>query len=376
MTQLPAGIRRHSTRDGFEIRIRYKDPITGEPKRASGYAKTLAEAKRKQREMLHRLDQNQRPLDDMVTFGDWLKNWQDQQLPLLGLKPNTEDLYRNLARKHLESSSLVPMRLSSIAPVHLGSFFKDLGGHAGQSLLRNTYTVLTHLFESAVTNGLLRQSPLKHIKRPRQSKQEVRFLSDLEMSSLMNELAASRYWSVAQLILQTGLRRGEALGLSWDDVDVANQQLHVRYTIDAKGRRGAPKTTRSIRTLDLNIKAIAVLRSLRIAQNETKLRLGGLDIDCEWNPVFTAENGKPSQPRVFLRAIQNAAEKCGLNNDTHADRVGVHTLRHYVATRLLSNGIEMMVVSRILGHESIKTTVDIYGHLQDNQRRHALTSLA
>ena len=63
MTQLPAGIRRHSTRDGFEIRIRYKDPITGEPKRASGYAKTLAEAKRKQREMLHRLDQNQRPLD-------------------------------------------------------------------------------------------------------------------------------------------------------------------------------------------------------------------------------------------------------------------------------------------------------------------------
>ena len=208
MTQLPAGIRRHSTRDGFEIRIRYKDPITGEPKRASGYAKTLAEAKRKQREMLHRLDQNQRPLDDTVTLGDWLKNWQDQQLPLLGLKPNTEDLYRNLARKHLESSSLVPMRLSSIAPVHLGRFFKDLGGHAGQSLLRNTYTVLTHLFESAVTNGLLRQSPLKHIKRPRQAKLEVRFLSDMEMSALINELAASRYSSVAQLILQTGLRRG------------------------------------------------------------------------------------------------------------------------------------------------------------------------
>ena len=58
------------------------------------------------------------------------------------------------------------------------------------------------------------------------------------------------------------------------------------------------------------------------------------------------------------------------------DRAGVHTLRHYVATRLLSNGVEMMVVSRILGHESIKTTVDIYGHLQDNQRRQALSSLA
>lgn len=373
---LPQGIRRHSTRDGFEIRIRYKDPITGVSKRASGYAKTLPEAKRKQREMLHRLDQNQRPLDDTVTFGDWLNNWRDQQLPLLGLKPNTEDLYRNLARKHLESSSLATMRLSSVAPLHLGSFFKDLGGHSGQSLLRNTYTVLTHLFESAVRNGLLRQSPLQHIKRPRQAKQEVRFLSDPEMSTLLDELAKSRYLPVAQLILQTGLRRGEALGLSWDDVDLARQQLHVRFTLDAKGRRGSPKTSRSIRTLDLNDKATTVLRMLKKAQSESRLRLGPLYVGCDWNPVFSTEDGKASQPRVLLRAVQNAAGRCGLDDLRHVDRVGVHTLRHYVATKLLSNGIEMLVVSRILGHESIKTTVDIYGHLQDNQRRLALGSLA
>lgn len=374
--QLPPGIRRHSKRDGFEIRIRYKDPITGESRRASGYAKTLPEAKRKQREMLHRLDENQRPLDDTVTLGDWLKNWQEQQLPLLGLKPNTEDLYRNLARKHLEPSSLAGMRLSSVAPVHLGSFFKDLGQHSGQSLLRNTYTVLTHLFGSAVRNGLLRQNPLDHIKRPQQAKQEVRFLSDTEMSALMGELSISRYWSVAQLILQTGMRRGEALGLSWDDVDLVGQRLHVRFTLDAKGRRGTPKTSRSIRTLDLNSKAVALLKGLRKAQNETRLRLGPLYVGCEWSPVFPTEEGKPSQPRVLLRAVQNAADRCRLNDSPHPDRVGVHTLRHYVATRLLSNGVEMMVVSRILGHESIKTTVDIYGHLQDNQRKQALSSLA
>ena len=57
-------------------------------------------------------------------------------------------------------------------------------------------------------------------------------------------------------------------------------------------------------------------------------------------------------------------------------RVGTHTLKHYVASKLLANGVEMMVVSRIVGHESIKPTVDIYGHIQDNQRRQALTSLA
>ena len=159
-------------------------------------------------------------------------------------------------------------------------------------------------------------------------------------------------------------------------MDLASQQLHVRFTLDAKGRRGTPKTARSLRTLDLNTKAVALLKALKKAQNETRLRLGPLYVGCDWNPVFQTEDGKASQPRVLLRAVQNAAHRCGLNDASHADQVGVHTLRHYVATRLLSNGVEMMVVSRILGHESIKTTVDIYGHLQDNQRRQALSSLA
>ena len=376
MSDMPAGIRRHALRDGYEVRIRFKDPITGESKRASGYAKTLPEAKKKQRDMISRIEANQRPKDDSITLADWAINWLEVQVPLLELKPNTTDLYSGLLKKHLLSSRLGMMKMSRIAPVHVSTFMKELSEGSGQSLLRNMYTVLTHLFRSATQNGLIAKSPLEHIRRPKQKRQEVRFLTEPELVAMLSALQASRYLSVAELILQTGLRRGEALGLSWDDVDIPNQQLHVRYTIDAKGRRGAPKTTRSIRTLDLNIKAVAVLRSLRKAQNETKLKLGAFYTDCKWIPVFTAENGKPSQPRVFLRAIQNAAERCGLNDDAHSDRVGVHTLRHYVASKLLANGVEMMVVSRILGHESIKTTVDIYGHLQDNQRKQALTSLA
>ena len=373
---IPRGIRKVSSRDGFEIRIRFKDPITGESRRVSGYAKTLPEAKKKQRDMISRIEANQRPKDDSITLADWAISWLEVQVPLLELKPNTTDLYAGLLTKHLLSSKLGKMRMSRIAPVHVSTFMKELSEGSGQSLLRNMYTVLTHLFRSATQNGLIAKSPLEHLRRPKQKRQEVRFLADDELIAMLKELQVSRYLSVAELILQTGLRRGEALGLSWDDVDIANQQLHVRHTIDAKGRRGAPKTTRSVRTLDLNIKALAVLRSLRKAQNESKLRLGGFYAECEWNPVFTTDHGKPSQPRVFLRAVQNAAKRCGLDDETQKDRVGVHTLRHYVASKLLANGVEMMVVSRIMGHESIKTTVDIYGHLQDSQRRQALTFLA
>lgn len=80
--------------------------------------------------------------------------------------------------------------------------------------------------------------------------------------------------------------------------------------------------------------------------------------------------------REFLRAVQRAAKKAGLETDESKEPVGIHTLRHYVATKLLESGVEMYVVSRILGHESIKTTVDIYGHLQDRHRKDALELLA
>ena len=146
MTEMPAGIRRHALRDGYEVRIRFKDPITGESKRASGYAKTLPEARKKQRDMISRIEANQRPKDDSITLADWAINWLEVQVPLLELKPNTTDLYAGLLTKHLLCSKLGMMKMSRIAPVHVSTFMKELSEGSGQSLLRNMYTVLTHLF--------------------------------------------------------------------------------------------------------------------------------------------------------------------------------------------------------------------------------------
>jgi site-specific recombinase XerD len=79
---------------------------------------------------------------------------------------------------------------------------------------------------------------------------------------------------------------------------------------------------------------------------------------------------------ALLRTLQNAATKAGLGSSSDKGSIGMHTLRHFVATKLLTSGVDHLVVSRILGHDSIQTTVNIYGHMEDSSRKSALALLA
>ena len=90
------------------------------------------------------------------------------------------------------------------------------------------------------------------------------------------------------------------------------------------------------------------------------------------NLVFTSQLGTPLVGRNVLRAIQSASIRAGLEAQGVAEKVGAHTLRHVVATRLLDGGVPMHIVSRILGHDSIDTTVNTYGHLVEAGRRSAM----
>lgn len=375
-TKLPQGIRRHTTRSGYEVRITVKDEESGQSKRISSYALTIAEAKRKKSEMEIRAQAGQFPVDSAITLASWSHTWLEQILPLKGLKPGTLDLYGSLLRKHILSSSLSRMRLADIRPFHIGVLLKKLSEEKGSSLLRNVYAILTHIFRDAMQNRLIAQSPVREVKRPRQVKPKVRFISDSELDLLRSQMSNSKHALPFELILQTGLRRGEALGLSWKDIDFDRKQLHVRFSLDAKKRRTSPKTHNGVRTIDLNDAAILTLRRAKSAQAQDRLTLGNTYASIDWMPVFTHQSGAVLCPRAFLRSVQDAARKAGIAEGEGVERIGVHTLRHYVASKLLNAGVQMLVVSRILGHDSIQTTVDIYGHIEDSSRRSAMSLLA
>ena len=179
----------------------------------------------------------------------------------------------------------------------------------------------------------------------------------------------SRYYPALVLIAATGLRKGEALALSWDHsiVNLDEGWLKVRKTVGRIGTAlefSEPKTDRSRRTVPLSPAVVAMLRKHRTEQKAERLRAG--DQWQETGLVFTTEFGTPVDPRNFLRVIEDAAKAAGV------DGVGVHTLRHSAAVGWLEAGVHIKAVADMLGHSSISITGDIYGHTSDETARSAV----
>ncbi len=179
------------------------------------------------------------------------------------------------------------------------------------------------------------------------------------------------------MMLSLGLRKGEALGLSWNDIELDDQRpkLTVRNAIKKDAREAlyldAPKTARSRRTINLPAHLVTVLRGHRKRQAAQRLKFGaGWGGDwATFDLVFTSSVGTPLDPNRVNRTVQKVAIDAGLGKWTP------HELRHSAASLLLAQDVPLKVVSEMLGHSSIRVTADVYGHLLDDARAEAATAM-
>jgi integrase len=167
--------------------------------------------------------------------------------------------------------------------------------------------------------------------------------------------------------LATGMRRGEVLGLRWDDVDLDARQLAVRGTLKRMPKVGlvldTPKTASATRAIPLPDHAVAVLREHRRQQNVERLAAGP-----EWQPtgfVFTTPIGSPVDPRNLTRDLHTVSTAAGLGP------IRFHALRHTAATLMLTNGVPLEVISVTLGHASYAITADVYAKVGATLQRTA-----
>jgi integrase len=173
------------------------------------------------------------------------------------------------------------------------------------------------------------------------------------------------------LIASTGLRKGEALALRWDRVDLDAGTLKVAATIAGVNHRLSitePKTARSRRPVPLSPAVVAMLRKHRATQKADRLRAGD-----QWRDsglVFTTEFGTAVDPRNLLRVIEAAAKTAGVEG------IGAGTLRHSAAVDWLESGVHIKAVADLLGHSSISVTGDVYGRTSDDTARAAVDGLA
>jgi integrase len=202
-----------------------------------------------------------------------------------------------------------------------------------------------------------RINPAKKVKPPKADEEPMVVLDEEETRRMLARAKGTRLFVPIVIAATTGLRRGEILGLRWQDVDCEAGTLTVARALGevANERRlGAPKTRRSRRTIKLPRQTVEVLKAWRVAQFEARQALG--DRYDDYGLVVCRQDGKPYSPAGFSSWFRMFLKQAVL------PRVRFHDLRHTHASQLLDQGAQLTEVSSRLGHASAATTLRLYAH--------------
>lgn len=287
------------------------------------------------------------------------------------LQPQTIHGYQSTIRNYLEPQlgSVLLADLDVATLERTWALLLRAGGQMGRPLaaktVRGVAAVLATALEHAVRQGLLTTNPCRHATLPRfdhrgreDGGRELQVWTAEEARRFLELARGHRLEEVWVVALGTGMRRGEVLGLRWEDVDVDRHTIHVRRSLSVVGgvaRLKSPKSSRP-RAIRVDDRVLAALEARRAEQDRDRRRLGA-EWRNEWGLVFTTPGGRVLTPTSVTSAWGALVRRLGL------PYIRLHDLRHTHATLMLQAGVPIKVVSERLGHASIQLTVDTYMHV-------------
>jgi integrase len=356
-------------------------------------AKDLRGALDAQRELIASLKTGQNLQAENPTVADWVERWVDGRR----LAPRTKKRYMQSHRWQIKAMRIGRLRLRQLTHDHVRQWVAELehtptrGSLKGTTLdpysIRNAFAVLRGALNNAVRGGLIPSNPCRGIELPAPDDEEIQPMTVEQIERFLavvdkhDKGRPHRQAALYHIAIRCGLRYGEFSGLRWIDVDLKNRVLRVVGQFqDGKRKRG--KTPRAHRTLPLTPSLVEQLKAHQLNQQSEQ------SVSHErWNErglVFCSEVGTPigeSNLRRQYCALQRRAgliqpcEKCAASGKIQGRKCRrcegtgkaalfrVHDMRHTYAALAIAAGVEMYTLSRRMGHESITTTADRYGHL-------------
>jgi len=312
-------------------------------------------------------------------------------LPSLQLRESTKESYSRNLRVHV-LPRIGSMVLQEVDAGTLNRLYAELlatgrrGHRAGSGLsprtVRYIHTILHRVFGDAVRWNRLVRNPADLADPPRQkdvedAAPEMRTWSGPQLAAFLENTKDTRYGPAWMFLATTGMRRGEALGLRWADLNLATGKVSIRQTVVTVNHRtsyGKTKTGRP-RVIELDSRTVAVLRQQKSRQAQERLLVGVGYRDA--GLVFALPDGRPYHPERFSREFLRKQESYNrIHPKAPLPHLTVHGLRHSWATLALRAGEHPKVVAERLGHANTNVTLNVYSHVVEGMQAKAAENVA
>ena len=348
-----------------------RNPATGRAIYKNVLGKTQAEVKEKLKKAIEETKGLDVAKAESYTVGQWMDVWYEYYAQIK-VRPSSHKTYEGYIKNHIKPS-IGNIPLTKLTTLDLQRLYQKLltEGRVDRleaqnqpkglspKTVRNINQVISSAMQLAIQQHLIPQDPTDGCALPKTEHREMQTLSADQLTAVLLEAKHSGVFEMYYIDLATGLRRGELLGLKWEDIDFSTQTLRVRRQvgrINGEVREAPLKTKNAYRTISLGTDAVGVLKQQREKQPSSSY-------------VFPGPTGGPIAPDSVLHMLHRVLDRAGL------PEIRFHDLRHTFATLALQNGVDVKTVSGMLGHFSAGFTLDTYAHVTTAAQKKAAETM-
>ena len=363
-------------KDGIYL-YRYTDVYTG--KRKSVYANDLADLRRKEKAIARDIDDN--ILTDVAAKNLTLNALFEKYLNISVLDDGTKSSYRNMWNIHVRDI-IGNIKVINLRTSHIMSVYSDMSKKKyAQNTIKYIHILIYPTLELAVNDDIIRKNPAKNalLSEYGEEPKEKEALSVSEQERLLEFMNQSniyrKYIPLMIIMSETALRCGELIGLTFNDVDFENKELHINHQLtyrnykDGNGcifRIKKPKSKAGIRTIPLTDRACKAFKE----QQEQNAQAGitcTFELDGTTDFVFLTKNGRPMMPNALNNVMYNIVRRYNrsIGTDATIEQFSSHVIRHTGCTNMARAGINVKATQYVMGHAHSDVTMDVYNHLNN-----------